>query len=295
LKAGLYTSPGPLTCAHFAGAYQHEAQDAKLFADWGFDFLKYDWCSYGWLTKKPPSLEEMKRPYILMGNLLKQQKRDILLNLCQYGMGEVWKWGAEAGGQSWRTSGDLGYELDRIFDVALKNAEHRHWQKPGAWNDPDYIQIGYIGSARAGGLPAPCPLTPNEQYAFMSLWCLMASPLFYSGDMTKLDEFTLNILCNPEVIEIDQDPLGQCAKVIMLDDERFVMVKKLSDGSLALGFANRGELESAVSVSWRELGIQGRQRVRDLWRQKEIGSFENAFQAMVGRHAVTLLRLWALK
>ena len=137
------------------------------------------------MVSNPPSLDEMKRPYQLMGGLLRQQPRDIVFNLCQYGMGDVWKWGAEVGGHSWRTGGDLGFELDRIFEVALKNCEHRDWQKPGAWNDPDYIQIGYIGDARNAGLPAPCPLTPTEQYSFMSLWALMASPIFYSGDMSQ--------------------------------------------------------------------------------------------------------------
>src|SRR5690606_13307340 len=125
----------------------------------------------------------------------------------------------------WRTAGDLGFELDRIFDVALENAKHAKYSRPGSWNDPDYIQIGYIGDARTGRLPTPCPMTPSEQYSFMSLWCLMAAPLFYSGDMSRLDEFTLNVLCNAEVIEVDQDPLGQCAKVTHLGEDTFAMVK----------------------------------------------------------------------
>jgi alpha-galactosidase len=212
LKAGTYISPGPLTCGGFAGSFGHEAQDAKQFADWGFDFLKYDWCSYGQVAdgKEPaatnypsfghgsPALDVYTYPYRLMGDLLKQQDRDIVYNLCQYGMGDVWEWGKAVGGHCWRTAGDLGFELDRIFEVALKNAEHRIWSRPGSWNDPDYLQIGWIGNAAANGLPKPCPITPNEQYSYMSLWALMASPLFFSGDMTKLDEFTLNVLCNPE-------------------------------------------------------------------------------------------------
>ncbi len=293
LKAGLYTSPGPITCAHFAGAWQHEAQDAKQFADWGFDFLKYDWCSYNRIASSSPTLEEMKRPYILMGDLLKQQKRDMLYNLCQYGMGDVWKWGAEVGGQSWRTSGDLGFELNRIFEVALKNCEHRDWQRPGAWNDPDYLQIGYIGNARGGGLPEPCALTPTEQYSFLSLWCLMASPLFYSGDLSKLDEFTLNVLCNPEVIEVDQDPLGECARVVKLDDERFVMIKRMSDGSHALGLGNAGEFPVKVSAVWNDLGLADSQKVRDLWQQKDLGNFPKEFAQEVPRRGVVLIRVVA--
>ncbi len=292
LKAGLYTSPGRKTCAGFAGAYGHEAQDAKLFADWGFDFLKYDWCSYNVIASNPPSLAQMKQPYVLMGDLLKQQRRDFVFNLCQYGMGDVWQWGAEVGGHSWRTSGDLGNELNNIFGVALKNCEHRDWQKPGAWNDPDYVQIGFIGSSKG---PVPCPLTPTEQYSFMSLWCLMASPLFYSGDMTQLDEFTLNVLCNPEVIEVDQDPLGECARVIRLDDDRFIMVKQLADGSVAVGLANQGETEAEVTAEWGSLDLAGKHQVRDLWRQADLGEFENHLSKTIPRHGVFLVRITTRK
>jgi len=290
----IYTSPGPITCAGFAGAYQHEAQDAKQFADWGFDLLKYDWCSYGKVVQGKPALAAMKAPYILMGGLLKKQKRDIVLNLCQYGMGDVWEWGAEVGGQSWRTAGDLGLELDRIFEVALKNAEHRAFSRPGSWNDPDYLQIGYIGDARSGGQPKPCPITPTEQYAFMTLWCLMASPLFYSGDMSRLDEFTLNVLCNPEVIEVNQDALGQCAQVVPLGDEKFAMVKDLEDGSKAVGLFNRGELPAEVTAKWSDLKLSSPSRVRDLWRQKDLTNCETSFSAKIPRHGGVMLRLWPM-
>jgi alpha-galactosidase len=291
LKAGIYISPGPTTCAGFAGSYQHEAEDARQFADWGFDFLKYDWCSYDQVVHKVRTLENLQKPYILMGRLLQEQNRDIMLNLCQYGMGNVWEWGAQVGGHSWRTAGDLGYELNRIFPVALKNAEHRAWSKPGSWNDPDYIQIGHIGDARTGGEPKPCPLTADEQYAFMSLWCLMASPLFYSGDMSQLDELTLNVLCNPEVIEVDQDPLGISARVDSLDADTFLMVKELYDGSKAVGLCNRGETPHKVSASWSRIGVHGKQIVRDLWRQKDIGRFESEYSAEVPRHGVVLVRM----
>jgi alpha-galactosidase len=307
LKAGLYTSPGPLTCGGFGGAFQHEAQDAKTFADWGFDFLKYDWCSYGHIAeggepkatniptwgKGAPTLEGYQYPYQLMGDLLKHQQRDILFNLCQYGMGNVWEWGEAVGGQSWRTAGDLGFELNRIFEVALKNAEHRAWSRPGSWNDPDYIQIGWIGNAQGMGEPKPCPMTPNEQYAYMSLWALMASPLFYSGDMTKLDEFTLNVLCNPEVIDINQDPLGQCGSVAVLNAGTFLMIKDLEDGGKAVGVFNRGEFPADVTVPWSVAGLSGPQTARDLWKQADLGIFTKAYTATVPRHGCLLLKFLA--
>ena len=309
LKAGLYTSPGPQTCTGCGGAYQHEAQDARQFAEWGFDFLKYDWCSYGHIVnggspkdkniktfgQTGPTLEDCQRPYRLMGNLLKEQKRDIVFNLCQYGMGEVWKWGAEAGGHCWRTAGDLGFELNRIFPVALMNATHGAWSKPGAWNDPDYLQIGWIGAQKGTNFlaPHPCPLTPDEQYAFMSLWCLMAAPLFFSGDMQHLDEFTLNVLCNPEVIDVDQDPLGISATVVRLTPTTFLMVKPLADGSKAVGLCNQGETPVHVAAKWSDVGLKGRQIVRDLWRQKDLGKFADEFSADVPRHGVYLIKVKA--
>ncbi|MBI4605882.1 MAG: NPCBM/NEW2 domain-containing protein [Planctomycetes bacterium] len=295
LKAGIYTSPGPLTCAGFAGSHDHEAQDAARFAAWGFDFLKYDWCSYGEIAKGDGSRAALVKPYALMGEILKRQERDIVLNLCQYGMGNVWEWGAEVGGHSWRTAGDLGFELDRVFEVALVNAEHRAWSKPGAWNDPDYLQIGHVGDAREGGLPRPCPLSPSEQYAFLSLWCLMAAPLFYSGDMSRLDELTLNVLCNPEVIEVDQDPLGRCAAVKHLTEDTFVMVKDMEDGSKAVGLFNEGEVEAAVAARWPDLGLSGKQRVRDLWRQRDLGELEGEFKASLPRRGGALVRVWPVK
>jgi len=291
LKAGIYTSPGPFDCAGFTGSYQHEAQDARQFAQWGFDLLKYDWCSYGQVIGRDKSLAALQKPYRLMGELLKQQQRDIVYNLCQYGMGDVWKWGAEVGGHSWRTAGDLGFELNRVFEVALKNAAHRDYNKPGRWNDPDYIQIGYVGSARVLGQPKPCPLTSTEQYAFMSLWCLMASPLFFSGDMGKLDDFTLNVLCNPEVIEIDQDPLGQCARVLRLDAGTFLMVKDLEDHTQAVGLCNQGQAPQTIKANWSDIGVGGKQVVRDLWRQQDLGAFEGGFSAVVDRRGVMLVRI----
>jgi len=297
LKAGLYTSPGPRTCTGCGGAYQHEAQDARQFAGWGFDFLKYDWCSYRNVAGTNKSLETLQEPYRLMGELLKQQKRDIVFNLCQYGLGNVWEWGAAIGGHCWRTAGDLGFELDRFFPVALSNATHGAWSKPGAWNDPDYLQIGWIGAQRGTNFlaPHPCPLTPDEQYAYMSLWCLMAAPLFFSGDLQHLDDLTLSVLCNPEVIDVDQDPLGRSATVVHLAPQTFLMVKELADGTKAVGLFNQGEVPAHVSAHWSAIGVKEKQTVRDLWRQQELGTFTNEFSAEIPRHGVSLVRLQPVK
>ncbi len=290
LKAGIYTSPGPLTCGGFAGSYQHEEQDARQFSEWGFDFLKYDWCSYGGIAGKDPNLAAYQKPYREMGTILKSLDRDIVFNLCLL-MGNVWEWGAEVGGNSWRTAGDLGYELDRIFEVALKNSEHRKYSKPGEWNDPDYLQIGWIGKTRGRGAPAPTTMPAAKQYAYMSLWSLMAAPLIYSGDMSKLDDFTLNVLCAPEIIEVNQDPLGESGLVIQQADSCFLMVKNLVDGSKAVGLFNRGSQVANISVDWSALQISGRQTVRDLWHQKELGVFKDKFSSQVPPLGVVMIKV----
>ena len=297
LKAGIYTSPGPLTCAGHVGAYQHEELDAQRFAEWGFDFLKYDWCSYGRIAKNP-SLADMQKPYRLMGDILRRQDRDMVLNLCQYGMGKVWQWGKEVGGDSWRTAGDLGGSFQGIptalfrdgFDVYSLNELHKYGG-PGGWNDPDYLLLGYLSNWK--GQTAPSPLTPNEQYTHVSLWCLVAAPLIFSGDITRLDEFTISLLTNDEVIDVDQDPLGKPGRRAAMDDDREVWVRDLEDGSKAVGLFNRGECEANVTAKWADLGIKGKQVVRDLWRQKDLGTFNGEFQASVPRHGVVLVRLKA--
>ncbi|MBL8174630.1 MAG: glycoside hydrolase family 27 protein [Bryobacterales bacterium] len=295
LKAGTYTSPGPLTCAKFVGAHGYEEQDARQIAEWGFDLLKYDWCSYGRVAASK-ELAELKKPYELMGKLLRAQDRDIQMNLCQYGMGDVWKWGAEVGGQSWRTTGDLGLEKDTrlpgFFSIGLRNAKLWEYAGPGKWNDPDYILIGWVGSARdQRAEPRRAALTADEQYAYMSMWALMASPLFYSGMMSRLDEFTLNVLCNGEVIDVNQDTLGRQARVVRLTEAELVLAKPMEDGSLAVGLFNLGEKTGKIRASWAELGVKGKKKARDLWRQKRLGAVSAGVEMEVSRHGAELIRL----
>ncbi len=297
LKAGIYTGPGPLTCAGHVAAYHHEELDAQRFAEWGFDFLKYDWCSYSEIAKNPDRAA-LEKPYRLMGDILRRLPRDMVLNLCQYGMGNVWEWGKAVGGHSWRTAGDLGGSFEGIpmalfrdgFDVYARNQLHK-FGGPGGWNDPDYLLLGYLSNWK--GQTAPSPLTPNEQYTHVSLWCLVAAPLIFSGDMTRLDEFTLSLLSNDEVIEVDQDALGRPGFRVAIDDDREVWVRDLEDGSKAVGLFNRGEMEANVSAKWSDLGIQGKRIVRDLWRQQDLGAFTGEFKATVPRHGVVLVRLRA--
>ena len=298
LKAGIYTSPGPLTCAGHVGAYKFEEQDVARFVEWGYDFLKYDWCSYGKFARHD-TLPDLQKPYLLISEIIRKQKRDIVLNMCQYGMGDVWKCGKEVGGNSWRTAGDLGGSFEGIgkalfrdgFDVYSRDSLHLYGG-PGGWNDPDYLLIGYLSNWK--GQTVPSPLTPNEQYTQVSLWSLVAAPLILSGDITRLDDFTLSLLTNDEVIAVDQDPLGKPGYRVSKTGDTEVWKRELEDGSLAVGLFNRGEGEVKVSALWNDLGISGKKLVRDLWRQKDLGKFNNNFSSAVQRHGVVLLKIMPL-
>jgi alpha-galactosidase len=293
LKAGTYISPGPRTCAGFEGSYGHEDVDARTFAEWGFDLLKYDWCSYGQIAKTLPGdeLEKLKHPYRVMSAALRKQNRDIVLNLCQYGMGNVWEWGAEVGGQSWRTTGDLGMPGDlsaSMCRIGFSQNGKEKWAGPGHWNDPDYLLVGWITWR---GKMNPTPLSPNEQYTHVTLWSILAAPLIFSGDMTRLDEFTLSLLTNDEVLEVNQDPLGRQARRVAQDGQLEVWAKDMEDGSKAVGLFNRGEMEATATARWSDLGLNGKQIVRDLWRQRDVGESQDRFEIKVGRHGAALVRV----
>jgi alpha-galactosidase len=297
LKIGIYISPGPSTCAGYAGSYGHEAQDARQFAAWGFDFLKYDWCSY---TEVAPGkgLDSLKKPYILMHAALEKIPRDIVYNLCQYGMGSVWEWGREVGGNYWRTTGDLGIPPEdkslwtSMSRIGFGQAGKEKYAGPGGWNDPDNILIGKM---LWNDQLVPTPLTPDEQYTYMSLWALLAAPLIFGGDITQLDEFTLGLLGNDEVIEIDQDALGKQAVPVSKSGDCEVWAKEMEDGSNAVGLFNRGKAATTVTALWSDLGLAGRRRVRDAWRQYDWGVFEGSFTMKVEPHGVVLLRFFPVR
>ena len=287
LKIGIYSSPGPKTCAGFEASWQHEEQDAQQYAAWGFDYLKYDWCSYGGIAPNP-NREELMKPYLVMQAALRKQKRDIVFSLCQYGMGDVWEWGAEVGGNCWRTTGDIGDSWGSMSGIGFKQNGHEKWAGPGHWNDPDMLVLGKVG----WGHLHPTRLTPNEQYTHVSLWCLLTAPLLIGADMSQLDPFTFNLLANDEVLAVNQDGAGRQASRKTKDGETEVWAKDLADGSKAVGLFNRGEGAAEVTVKWTDLGLSGPCQVRDLWRQKDAGTFADSFTANVPRHGVCLVRIW---
>jgi alpha-galactosidase len=311
LKIGIYSSPGPWTCDGGAGSYGYERQDAESYAKWGFDYLKYDWCSYGGVLNGIPDNDPNKvvsisynggyqlstavKPYKIMGDYIRQQPRDIVFSLCQYGMSDVWKWGGSVGGNTWRTTNDITDNWSNVKSIALAQDQAAAWAKPGNWNDPDMLVVGTVG----WGSPHPTMLKPDEQYLHFSLWCLFSAPLLIGCDMEKLDAFTLNLLTNDEVIAVDQDALGKQATCVQTIGDLRIYVKELEDGSRVAGFCNFG-LEK-VDISYKDLkklGISGKQKVRDLWRQKDITTIhadKEALSVKVPVHGVALYKFTPVK
>ncbi len=287
LKIGLYSSPGPKTCAGYEASYQHEVQDARRYGEWGFDYLKYDWCSYGDIARNPARADLMK-PYQVMRAALDQVPRDMVFSLCQYGMGNVWEWGAEVGGNCWRTTGDITDTWSSMARIGFGQAGHEKYAGPGHWNDPDMLVVGTVGWSANG---RPTRLLPNEQYTHISLWCLLDAPLLIGCDLTRLDDFTLGLLSNDEVLAVNQDRLGRQAARVAKTGDLEVWAKDLEDGSKAVGLFNRGDAETTVTAHWSDLGLAGRCQVRDLWRQLDRGAVDNQFQAAVPRHGVVLVKL----
>jgi len=309
LKAGLYSSPGPWTCGGCAASWLHEEQDAQTYAKWGFDYLKYDWCSYGTIASGgDPSAKDIPLwgktatndagavyPYAVMGKFLREQNRDIVFSLCQYGMADVWKWGGSVNGNCWRTTGDITDSWHSMSKIGFNQDPAAPYAQPGNWNDPDMLIVGEVG----WGKTHPTRLTPDEQYTHISLWCLLSAPLLIGCDMTKLDDFTLNLLENDEVLAIDQDELGKEATCVIKDGDLRIYEKELADGGRALGFFNLGSEPAKLEFKdFATLSLTGVQHVRDLWRQKDLTNVDAAngiLPLTIPAHGVVLYKLTAAK
>jgi len=287
LKIGIYSSPGPWTCGHFAGSYKYEEQDAKTYADWGIDYLKYDWCSYGDIAPKQPSLEDFKKPYILMKEALQKNKRDILFSLCQYGMGDVWKWGAEVGASSWRTTGDITDTWESLSTIGFSQDKSAPYTAPGHFNDPDMLIVGKLGW---GPKLHDTRLTPDEQYTHISLWSLLSAPLLIGCDMSQLDAFTLSLLTNDEVLAINQDAAAKPAKKVLDNNKIQVWTKELEDGSIAIGIFNLDDTAQKRSVDFSSIKIPASVKLRDVWRQKDLGNFSGSYAAAIPGHGCILIK-----
>ena len=298
LKFGVYSSPGPVTCGNHTGSYQHEQQDAKSYASWGVDYLKYDWCSYHSIDPNP-DLEGFIKPYRIMGEALRGTDRDIFFSLCQYGMGHVWTWAGSAPvfGNSYRISGDINDSWGSMTANSFNSDGDLYpFAGPGHWNDPDMLVVGW-GYFEDGPLHWS-KLTPNEQVTHISLWCMLAAPLLLGCDLDHMNAFTLDLISNTEVLAVNQDELGKQAQRVSRKGDLEVWARPLFDGTVAVALFNRGPLPAKVSCSWPEISpvipnggsMRGTQPVRDLWQRKDLGSHDG-FAAMVNPHGTVMLKV----
>jgi alpha-galactosidase len=287
LKLGIYSSPGPKTCAGYEGSLGHEAKDAETYADWGCDYLKYDWCSYGPVAEKR-SVPYAKKPYDVMKRALQGVDRDIVYSLCQYGMADVWKWGARAGGNLWRTTGDIADTWGSMSGIGFTQNGLEKFAGPSHWNDPDMLVVGRVGWGPKLHLTR---LSKNEQVTHMTLWAILAAPLLIGCDLALLDTFTLDLLTNDDVLDVNQDPLGRQGRRIAKSGTTEIWARELEDGTRAVGLFNRGRERADIIMPFRLLGLRAAQPVRDLWRRKDVGVHRVAYRATVGAHGAAMVRI----
>jgi alpha-galactosidase len=283
LKIGIYSSPGPKTCAGYEGSYGHVAQDAKTWAAWGIDYLKYDLCSDLDVYKDDaPTLQAI---YQEMGEALQGTKRPIVYSLCEYGRAEPWTgWGEKSGGNLWRTTGDISdrwQSMDRIGFSQLKIASYA---KPGHWNDPDMLEIGNGG------------MTADEYRTHMTLWSLLAAPLIAGNDLRSMTDETKSILENREVIAIDQDSNYKPVVSVSSNNGLEVLMRPLSDGSVVVGLFNRTEAPAEMSFPRSSLpaSFAGKKlELHDLWQHARATMTGDNFTSTVPTHGVVLVKFTA--
>ena len=277
MKIGIYSDAAPLTCGGYTASLNFEEQDAKTFAAWGFDYLKYDYCG------APADWQTAISRYERMAKALQNSGRDIAFGICEWGDRSPWLWARKAGGHLWRTTADVrdkwkshapagsaphelhGYGAG-ILDILEINAGLDKYAGPNGWNDPDMLVVGLYGKKGApstdlGGTGC----TDTEYQSQMSLWCLMAAPLMITCDVRNMNEATKRILTNKDIIAIDQDPLGIQAERKLKTDLLQIFVKPLSNGDVALGILNTSDQEQTTEVNPKTLGIFNKRKAKDLW------------------------------
>ena len=293
LKFGIYSSPGPKTCGEYEGSYAHEQQDADTYAKWGVDFLKYDLCSYEsimqmWdldqpekplsVTQQEKAVAMMQQAYEKMHQALLNTHRPIVFSLCQYGIGSVWKWGPEVGGNLWRTTDDIRDNYRSMSLIGFSQAGLEEYAGPGHWNDPDMLEIGNGG------------MTPDQYRTQMSLWALLAAPLLAGNDLSNMSDTTKSILMNKEVIAVDQDSLGiQGKRIAPLQ----IWMKPLSGGAKAVAIFNYVLDDQAIPITLqlKDVGFTGLVHARDLWAHRDLEILHGSYTVVVPPGGVVMLRL----
>jgi alpha-galactosidase len=283
LKLGIYSSPGPKTCAGYEGSQGHEVQDAQTYAAWGIDYLKYDLCSLSTPMIAAHSLDRAQAielaAYHKMDAALRATGRPIVFSLCQYGFAQVWRWGGSVGGNLWRTTGDISDNYPRMLTIGLAQAGLARYAKPGNWNDPDMLEVGNGG------------MKPDEYRTHMSLWALLAAPLLAGNDLTTMSPETRAMLTNREVIAIDQDRAGHQGDRVKAEGQLEIWAKPLAGGAKAVGLFNTSDVPARMELNLAEVGFKGPVKARDVWAAKDLGRLSGHYSVDVPEHGVVLLRL----
>jgi alpha-galactosidase len=275
LRLGMYTSPGPKSCAGFEGTYGHEEQDARTFAAWGVDYLKYDWCSAGLIYDDA----EMPAVYQKMAEAIRAAGRPTVFSICQYGRADVWKWGADAGGNLWRTTGDITDQWQIMSTIGFAQDELAPFTGPGHWNDPDMLEVGNGHMSAA------------EYRTHLSLWAMLAAPLIAGHDVRSSTPETIALLTNRDVIAIDQDALGRSGRRVAQRGPLEVWMRPLDGKRTAVALFNRSAETAKVETTFAELGLDGRATAHDVWAQRASVVLDGRVSADVEPHGVVLLVL----
>lgn len=280
LKFGLYSDAGRRTCQGRPGSRGYEFQDARQYAEWGVDYLKYDWCNHG--------KQNSEASYALMRDALKICGRPIVYSICEWGSTKPWLWAQDVG-NLWRTTGDIQDCWDCKRDWGGMGWTHildlqdglEVYAGPGRWNDPDMLEVGNGG------------MTIAEYRAHFSLWCILAAPLMAGNDIRNMSPDIKNILTNKEVIAVDQDSLGMQGTRVRDDGQREIWAKQLRDGSRAVCLFNRSQKTTDITLNWTDIGYPAHLKatVRDLWQHKNVGEFTGRYTAAVPSHDVVMVKL----
>jgi alpha-galactosidase len=288
LKIGIYSGPGTKTCAGYTASLGHEEQDAKTYAEWGIDYLKYDLCSFipDVMEKQAAhdhaaQMKLMTDAYEKMGKALKATGRPIVFSLCQYGWDAPWEWAPALGGNSWRTTGDIEARWQSIYDIASQQSGLEKYAGPGHWNDPDMLEVG-------NG-----KLSMAENRTHFSWWALLAAPLLAGNDLPNMKPEVKAILTNKDVIAIDQDPLGKQGKHVYSDGEIEVWTRELQGGAMAIAVINVGSSRYSTHpfhLDLEKIGLHGEQTGKDLWTGKPV-TLTNQQPIELPSHDILLVRL----
>ena len=281
LKIGIYSSPGPRTCAGYEGSLGHEQQDAKTYAAWGIDYLKYDLCSASGVYNTDEATQ--RGLYQKMGEALQASGRPIVFSLCQYGQHDPWIWGAAVGGNAWRTTGDISDHWESMDKIGFSQIEISKYTRAGHWNDPDMLEIGNGG------------MTADEYRTHMSLWSMLAAPLIAGNDLRSMTDETKSILMNADVIAVDQDRAAKPVERVAVQGKVEILKRPMQDGSVVVGMFNRGAEGAPASLTWSSLSAGSAKpgRVRDLWSHTDVTANGADFTATIPPHGVKLIRVYA--